>query len=123
MLNGWDSLTMAAFAGGAPAAVWGLASLLPRRCAELYDAVAVRGDLAAARALWDRLFPICRFLDTVNYVAAIKTGLDLVDVPVGAPRRPLRELAADDRARLGELLRAAGIEVAERERVIDAGPG
>ena len=114
VLNGWDSLTMAAFAGGAPAAVWGLASLLPRRCAELYDAVAVRGDLAAARALWDRLFPICRFLDTVNYVAAIKTGLDLVDVPVGAPRRPLRELAADDRARLGELLRAAGIEVAGR---------
>jgi 1-pyrroline dehydrogenase len=114
VLNGWDSLTMAAFAGGAPAAVWGLASLLPRRCAELYDAVAVRSDLAAARALWDRLFPICRFLDTVNYVAAIKTGLALVDVPVGAPRRPLRELAADDRARLGELLRAAGVEVAGR---------
>ena len=32
---------------------------------------------------------------------------------VGSPRRPLRELAADDRDRLGELLRAAGVEVAE----------
>ena len=111
VLNGWDGLTMAAFAGGATAGIWGMAAVLPAQCSALYDALVPRGDLAAARAQWADLFPICRFLDSVNYVAAIKAGLDLVGVDVGPPRLPLRALSADDRARLGELLSAAGAQV------------
>ncbi|WP_211902111.1 aldehyde dehydrogenase family protein [Saccharopolyspora erythraea] len=110
-LNGWDSLTMSAFAAGSPASVWGLASVLPRQSADLYDAVVVRGDLARGRAIWAGLFPICEFLDTVNYVAAIKAGLELVGVEAGPPRRPVQPLDPANRARFAELLRAAGATV------------
>src|SRR5699024_10979698 len=44
-LNGWDTLTFAAFALGARAGVWGAASIIPGPCAELYQAVAVDGGL------------------------------------------------------------------------------
>ncbi|GAA2804861.1 aminobutyraldehyde dehydrogenase [Saccharopolyspora taberi] len=106
VLNGWDSLTMSAFAAGSPASVWGLASVLPRQCADLHAAVVVRGDLARGRAIWDGLFPICEFLDTVNYVAAVKAGLELVGVDAGPPRRPVQPLDPANRARLAELLSA-----------------
>ncbi|MFP5020784.1 aldehyde dehydrogenase family protein [Pseudonocardia phyllosphaerae] len=114
VLNGWDSLTMSAFAAGARGAVWGLASVLPRQCTDLYEAVVLRGDLVGARDIWSRLFPVCRFLDTVNYVAAIKAGLDLVGVPVGEPRRPLRPLDDASRARLADLLAGAGAPITGR---------
>jgi dihydrodipicolinate synthase/N-acetylneuraminate lyase len=107
-LNGWDTLTFAAFAGGAKAGVWGTASVIPRLCAELYDALVVRGDLEAGRALWTRIFPICRFLESHNYAAAIKTGLELVGVPAGPPRRPVLPLAPQYRDELRQLLTAAG---------------
>lgn len=110
-LNGWDTLTFAALAGGAKAGVWGTASLLPRQCAELYDAVAVREDLAAGRDLWAKLFPVCRFLESHNYAAAIKTGLELVGVSAGPPRRPVLPLAQPYREELRGLLAAAGAPV------------
>ncbi|GAA2277546.1 hypothetical protein GCM10010234_12140 [Streptomyces hawaiiensis] len=31
---------------------------MPRLCADLYDALAIRGDLAAGRELWAKIFPI-----------------------------------------------------------------
>jgi dihydrodipicolinate synthase/N-acetylneuraminate lyase len=110
-LNGWDTLTFAAFAGGAKAGVWGAASVIPRLCAELYDALVVRSDLVAGRALWARIFPICHFLESHNYAAAIKTGLELVGVPAGPPRRPVLPLAPQYREELRELLTAAGAPV------------
>src|SRR5699024_5319784 len=61
-LNGWDTLTFAAFALGARAGVWGAASVIPGLCAELYQAVAVDGDLARGRELWAKINPICVFL-------------------------------------------------------------
>jgi dihydrodipicolinate synthase/N-acetylneuraminate lyase len=108
-LNGWDTLTFAAFAGGAKAGVWGTASVIPRLCAELYDALAVRSDLEVGRALWARIFPICRFLESHNYSAAIKAGLELIGVSAGPPRRPVLPLAARYREELRELLTAAGV--------------
>lgn len=108
-LNGWDTLTFAALAGGAKAGVWGTASVIPRLCADLYDALTVRGDLVAGRDLWAKIFPICRFLESHNYASAIKTGLDLVGVSAGPTRRPVLPLAAQYREELGGLLAAAGV--------------
>lgn len=110
-LNGWDTLTFAALAGGAEAGVWGTASVIPHQCAALYDALAVRGDLQAGRELWSTIFPICRFLESHNYAAAIKTGLELVGVPAGPPRRPVLPLAPEYREELRGLLAAAGVPV------------
>jgi dihydrodipicolinate synthase/N-acetylneuraminate lyase len=110
-LNGWDTLTFAALAGGAKAGVWGTASVIPHQCAALYDALAVRGDLQAGRELWKTIFPICRFMESHNYAAAIKTGLELVGAPAGPPRRPVLPLAPEYREELRGLLAAAGAPV------------
>ncbi|MGC7100592.1 dihydrodipicolinate synthase family protein [Amycolatopsis lurida] len=119
-LNGWDTLTFAAMAGGAKAGVWGTASVIPRQCVELYDALAVRGDLEAGRKLWEAIFPICRFLESHNYAAAIKTGLELVGVPAGPTRRPVLPLAQPHRDELRGLLAAAGVPV---DRELAGTPG
>ncbi|GHG88416.1 dihydrodipicolinate synthase family protein [Streptomyces lanatus] len=112
-LNGWDTLTFAALANGARAGVWGAASFIPQLAAELYDAVAVRRDLAAGRELWARIFPICQFLESHNYCAGIKAGVDLVGVSAGPTRLPVLPLAPPYRAELRDLLIAAGVAVAD----------
>ncbi|MEU0250411.1 dihydrodipicolinate synthase family protein [Streptomyces sp. NPDC006235] len=112
-LNGWDTLTFAALATGAKAGVWGTASVIPQLCAELYDALAVRGDLKAGRELWAKIFPICQFLESHNYACGIKTGLDLVGVSAGPTRRPVLPLAPQYVAEFRDLLLAAGVAVTE----------
>ncbi|MDQ1042212.1 dihydrodipicolinate synthase family protein [Streptomyces sp. V4I2] len=112
-LNGWDTLTFAALASGAKAGVWGTASVIPQLCADLYDALAVRGDLHAGRELWARIFPICQFLESHNYACGIKTGLDLVGVSAGPTRRPVLPLAPQYVAEFRDRLIAAGVTVTE----------
>ena len=110
-LNGYDTLTFAGLAGGAKAGVWGVASVLPRLCADFYEALVVRGDLDEGRALWAKLFPICEFLETVNYPGGIKTGLELVGQNAGPTRRPILPMSKENRDEYARLLRAAGIDV------------
>jgi 4-hydroxy-tetrahydrodipicolinate synthase len=110
-LNGWDTLTFFGLTAGAQAGVWGTASVIPRLCADLYDAVAVRGDLAAGRELWAKIYPICEFLEAHNYACGIKTGLELVGQGAGPTRRPVLPLAAEYRDQLARLLTAAGVAV------------
>lgn len=108
-LNGWDTLTFSALALGAEAGVWGAASIIPRLCADLYQALAVDSDLQRARKLWATINPICVFLESHNYACAIKTGLELVGVPAGPTRAPIRALAVEHRDELRGLLEAAGV--------------
>jgi 4-hydroxy-tetrahydrodipicolinate synthase len=102
LLNGWDTLTFAALAAGVRAVVWGVASILPAQCAELHRLLIDDIDLPAARDLWARLWPLCRFLESQSYPAAVKTACRLAGDTTGTVRAPLlplddattRELAA-----------------------------
>ena len=106
--NGWDTLTFFGLASGAKGTVWGATNLLPELSMRLWDAVAVRGDLAEGRELWRRIWPVCDFLESYNYASAVKTGLELVGNSAGPVRAPFTLLDDQARARLGELLAAAG---------------
>src|ERR671918_3058551 len=102
LLNGWDTLTFAALAAGVEAVVWGTASILPEQCVEVHRLLIDDIDLPAARELWARLWPLCRFLEGQSYPAAVKTACRLVGDATGPVRAPLlplgdaatRELAA-----------------------------
>ncbi|MFB6611786.1 dihydrodipicolinate synthase family protein [Agromyces sp. NPDC056379] len=107
--NGWDTLTYFGIASGAQASVWGLAGIVPELAVEFWDALAVRKDLDEARALWTHLWKLSDFLESVNYVAGVKAGLELVGHPVGPPRRPIQSLPANDRERLAHILEDAGV--------------
>lgn len=109
-LNGYDTLTFSALALGAQAGVWGAASILPAECRALFDAFADR-DLDRARELWRKLQPVCVFLESHNYAAAIKAGTTLVGVPSGPVRKPVRPLSEPVVEEFRQVLRSAGVDV------------
>jgi 4-hydroxy-tetrahydrodipicolinate synthase len=99
LLNGWDTLTFAALAAGVRGVVWGAASILPEQCVELHRLLIDDIDLPAARQLWARLWPLCQFLESQSYPAAVKSACRLVGDatgPVRAPLLPLDDLATGE---------------------------
>jgi dihydrodipicolinate synthase/N-acetylneuraminate lyase len=106
--NGWDTLTFFAIAAGAKASVWGAAGIVPELAVEFWETLAVKGDLVAAREQWKHLWAISDFLESVDYVAGVKAGLEIVGHPTGPTRAPIQPLPAADRARLAAILEAAG---------------
>ncbi|TCC36367.1 dihydrodipicolinate synthase family protein [Kribbella speibonae] len=106
--NGWDTLTFFGLASGAKGTVWGATNVIPELSMQLWDAVAVRCDLAEGRRLWEKIWPICNFLESYNYAAAVKTGLELIGHPAGPVRAPFNLLDDDARARFSALLADAG---------------
>jgi dihydrodipicolinate synthase/N-acetylneuraminate lyase len=109
--NGWDTLTFLGIASGAEATVWGAAGVVPELAVRLWDTLAVKGDLVEARTLWRDLWAISDFLESVNYVAGVKAGLDLIGHPAGPARFPIQPLPADQRQRFATILERAGIPV------------
>jgi 4-hydroxy-tetrahydrodipicolinate synthase len=104
LLNGWDTLTFAALAAGVRAVVWGVASILPEQCVELHRLLIDDIDLPAARDLWARLWPLCRFLESQSYSAAVKTACGLVGDTTGPVRAPLLPLVDAATRELASLL-------------------
>jgi dihydrodipicolinate synthase/N-acetylneuraminate lyase len=104
LLNGWDTLTFAALAAGVRAVVWGAASILPEQCVELHRLLIDDIDLPAARELWARLWPLCRFLEGQSYPAAVKAACELVGDRTGPVRAPLLPLDGAANSELVALL-------------------
>jgi dihydrodipicolinate synthase/N-acetylneuraminate lyase len=111
--NGWDTLTFFGIASGAQASVWGAAGVVPDLAVELWETLAEKGDLVRARELWRHLWEISSFLESVNYVAGLKAGLELIGHPAGPPRLPIQPLSAEQRRQFAEILRAAGVRVVD----------
>ncbi|MDQ3881185.1 MAG: dihydrodipicolinate synthase family protein, partial [Chloroflexota bacterium] len=104
LLNGYDTLTFAALASGVRGVIWGAASFIPGECVELHRLVVEDGDLAAAQRLWKRIWPICEFLESTSYAAAVKQACRHVGLSTGPVRAPLLELTPVEQRRLGELI-------------------
>ncbi|RDW64536.1 dihydrodipicolinate synthase family protein [Aspergillus mulundensis] len=108
-LNGWDTLTFYGLAAGCPGGVWGAANIIPELAVSLYEAVAVKGDLERGRELWRKAWPVCKFLESHNYAAAVKTGVELRGVATGGLRKPFALLKPELREELRGLLEDAGV--------------
>ncbi|UNI17524.1 hypothetical protein JDV02_003859 [Purpureocillium takamizusanense] len=109
VFNGWDTLTFYGLAAGAKGSVWGAANIVPELCVQLWDAVAVRGDLREGREVWKKIFPICKLLESGNYAAAVKTAMELRGWKTGGVRKPFAMTGGDARRRLAAALAAAGV--------------
>jgi 4-hydroxy-tetrahydrodipicolinate synthase len=107
LLNGWDTLTFAALAAGVRAVVWGVASIIPEQCVGLHRLLIDSPDLPAARELWARLWPLCQFLESQSYPAAVKTACRLAGDTTGPVRAPLLPLDDAATSRLTALLEHA----------------
>lgn len=108
--NGWDTLTFYGLAAGAKGSVWGASNIIPELSVQLWEALAVKGDLKLSRELWAKIWPICKFLESYHYASAVKTGMELLGRPTGGLRKPFALLTGEPRAVLSQLLRDAGLE-------------
>jgi Dihydrodipicolinate synthetase family len=111
---GWDTLTFAALAAGVRAVVWGVASIVPEQCVELHRLLIDDIDLPAARELWARLWPLCQFLESQSYPAAVKTACGLVGDTTGPVRPPLLPLDQTTTSELSALVDHARLAEAAR---------
>jgi 4-hydroxy-tetrahydrodipicolinate synthase len=102
LLNGWDTQTFLALAQGVRAVVWGVASIVPEQCVELHRLLIDEIDLPAARELWARLWPLCAYLESQSYPAAVKAACALMGDATGPARAPL--LALEDTTELQAML-------------------
>ncbi|CAN9166556.1 unnamed protein product [Alternaria sp. RS040] len=108
--NGWDTLTFYGLAAGAKGSVWGATNIIPELSVELWNKLAVQGDLQGARELWRKIFPICKFLESHNYPSAVKTGMELRGWETGGLRRPFDLLAKEQTEELAGYLSASGLQ-------------
>lgn len=106
--NGWDTLTFYGLAAGAKGTIWGATNVIPELSVELWDAVVVKQDLKKGRELWAKIWPVCNFLESHNYAAAVKTGMEIRGFKAGGMRKPFALLEGGDRDKLAELLKNAG---------------
>ncbi len=104
LLNGYDTLTFAALAAGVRGIVWGAASFIPAECVALHRLLIEELDLVAARALWSKIWPICAFLESTDYAAAVKAACRQVGLSTGPVRAPQLDLTAEEAATLGGLI-------------------
>jgi dihydrodipicolinate synthase/N-acetylneuraminate lyase len=119
--NGWDTLTLFALLGGTKAVIWGVANVVPELCVELFNAAHYERDLSKARALWERLWPVCQFSQSgLSYSAVVKAGCALVGHPVGVPRSPVGDLREDQKHELARLLAGAGAAVSGGRLTVNA---
>lgn len=109
--NGWDTLTFYGLAAGAKGGVWGATNIIPELSIELWNTVAVNGDLQKGRELWKKIWPICNFLESHNYASAVKTGMELRGWTTGGPRKPFALLGDGPKNELASLLKAAGVKL------------
>ncbi|KAB8067379.1 dihydrodipicolinate synthetase family protein [Aspergillus leporis] len=107
--NGWDTLTFYGLAAGCPGGVWGAANFIPELAVELYETVSVKGDLKRGRELWTKIWPICKFLESHNYAAAVKAGVELTGQATGGLRKPFKSLGPELQAELKQLLINTGV--------------
>ncbi|KAF2794420.1 dihydrodipicolinate synthase/N-acetylneuraminate lyase [Melanomma pulvis-pyrius CBS 109.77] len=111
--NGWDTLTFYGLAAGAKGSVWGATNVIPELSMQLWDALAVKGDLKRGRELWAKIWPICAFLEEFNYPGAVKTAMELQGIKTGGLRKPFGLLEGEERLRLVGLLNDAGLKTIE----------
>jgi len=109
VLSGDDSLTLPLMAIGAQGVVSVVANLVPKDVKGLTDAM-LAGDVAAARAVHHRLFPLCRAMFVETNPIPIKTGMMWAGLLASDEKRlPLADLAPASADVLRQAMTAYGL--------------
>jgi 4-hydroxy-tetrahydrodipicolinate synthase len=104
--NGSNPLVLNALLAGASGWCTAAPCLRPAPVIALYEAVAA-GDTDRAQELYDELLPLLSFIVSKGLPPAVKSGLEILGEPAGAPRLPLLPLDPADRTELESILATA----------------
>ena len=116
---GIDSVAFEGLCHGAHGWISGIPSIVPRAARNLYEAIAIRGDLQEARKLWKPLSKLMRLefsayskrADGPHWFSVMKTTLNMIGPPIGEPELPVQPLEQSYRRELEDLLQALGYSV------------
>jgi 4-hydroxy-tetrahydrodipicolinate synthase len=101
--NGSNPLILDALTAGASGWCTAAPNLRPQPCLDLYAATQA-GDYDAAKAIYEDLSPLLRFIVAVGLPTTVKAGLNLLGAHVGDPRPPLLPLDASGLDEMRSLL-------------------
>jgi 4-hydroxy-tetrahydrodipicolinate synthase len=87
--NGEDVLMLPALMLKAPGMVMGIANFMAPALAKLQEA-SQKGDDATAVAIWRQINPVIRVLGGGGYNSGVKAACEILGVPVGTVRAPIR---------------------------------
>jgi 4-hydroxy-tetrahydrodipicolinate synthase len=116
---GIDTVAFEGLCHGAHGWISGIPSIVPGFARRVYEALAERSDLTAARELWARLAPLMRLQfsayhsrgEGAHWFSVMKAALTMIGPPVGDPCPPVLPLEEPYRGQLAEILRELGYEV------------
>ena len=109
VLSGDDSLTLPLMAVGARGVVSVVGNIVPKDAIALIEAFN-SGDMAEARRLHHKLFPLCRdMLSLATNPIPIKAAMRMLGRDTGELRLPLTQLSPAEEKKLRETLAAYGL--------------
>lgn len=108
VLNGRDTLILAALTFGAAGAIPSCSNITPDVCVGLYDAVKA-GDAAAAEKFQARIALLRMAFPLATGNGAAKEAMALLGRPAGPSRMPISPMSAANRDKLKGVLHAAGL--------------
>lgn len=107
---GWDDLAMESFMVGAVGWVSVAGNVMPRLVTELHETAVVRGDWKAGWALYQRMLPLLRMIESSGkLVQVVKAAMERIGQAGGPARSPRSPLTEAEKARLEAALAAAGL--------------
>lgn len=108
VLNGRDTLILAAMEFGAQGAIPASCNIAPQLCVGIYESF-MKGDRNAAKEHQARLHPIRMAMSLGTGNGAVKESLALMGRPCGPNRLPIGPLGEEKRAKLKAILQKAGM--------------
>lgn len=108
VLNGRDTLLLAALMFGASGAIPATCNIAPQFCVGIYHSF-LKHDLTTAHHYQERLAPVRLALTLSTGNGAVKEALALLGRSAGPNRRPIAPLSADKREKLRGILIQVGL--------------
>jgi 4-hydroxy-tetrahydrodipicolinate synthase len=108
VLNGRDTLILAALQAGAHGAIPASCNIAPELCVGLYESF-TKGDITGAKEHQSRLHPIRMAMTLGTGNGAVKEALTLLGRSCGPNRSPIGPLGEDKKLKLMGILEKAGL--------------
>lgn len=108
VLNGRDTLILAALAAGAQGAIPASCNIAPELCVGIYESF-TKGDIGAAQQYQTRLHPIRMAMALGTGNGAVKEAMALLGRPAGPNRSPVGPLSEEKKQKLRAILEKAGL--------------
>jgi 4-hydroxy-tetrahydrodipicolinate synthase len=114
---GIDYVAFEGLCHGADGWISGIPSITPRAAKELYETIALHGDLKSAREQWKQLAPLMRFLFQASHInrgngahwsGIMKAALGMIGPDVGEPLPPSGRINEVARKQLAAMLKDLG---------------